>query len=216
LWHVCPSFRCCGMKDATEINRPAPSYVRAKYEDRDRGTYFVWCQQVTRLRSSRRHIAILQPLSDVSNSNRCWTPLTLTWCFVLCVFRSKSLVQPCLWILHQKLILADRMFKVRTPSTSSSAVELMWSVTHCLCVMKVYSEGSTLTLNRCENVYCVSDTYVVLLQYSQKNVVLSTGKEPRYWIKRQLAGPRTGLHGFGDREFRDPAGIRTLICSARS
>jgi len=50
------------MKDATEINRPAPSYVRAKYEDRDRGTYFVWCQQVTRLRLSRRHVAILQPL----------------------------------------------------------------------------------------------------------------------------------------------------------
>jgi len=27
------------MKDATEINRSAPSYMRAKYEERDRGTY---------------------------------------------------------------------------------------------------------------------------------------------------------------------------------
>jgi len=82
--------------------------------------------------------------------------------------------------------------------------------------MKVYSEGSTLTSNRCENVYYLSDTSVVLLQYSQKDVVLYTGKEPRYQMKRQLAGPRAGLHGFGDREFRDPAGIRTLVCSARS
>jgi hypothetical protein len=163
LWHVRPNFRCWGMKDATEINRSAPSTFEQNMKiATDRGTYYVWCQQVTRcLRTSRRHVAILQPLTDVSNSNRCWTPLTLTLCFVFCVFRRNSLVQPCLWILHQKLILACLMFKIRPPSTSSSPLFNWYDKSHCFWVMKVYSEGPTLPLNRYEK--CI--IYLTLLLF---------------------------------------------------
>lgn len=64
----------------------------------------------------------------------------------------------------------------------------------------MYSEGSTLRLNRSENVYYLSDISV-LLHYSQKDVVLSTGKEPRYRMKRQLDGSQSRSGRFWRQNF---------------